>query len=237
MLRDFEIGFAGGSNQMRAPETPASRPVALEHSQLTDADIRGQLLKVFYDRRLNADGWVPTSDIDLSPNAVDRRAIGASCQHMADVGLIQWKPLRGANEGFVIGMAKITGKGVAAFEARQSGDIELQFPSQYPAAAAYPQPQDDAQMSEGALTDIREAVSTIKAELPALATSNSVKAEIAADITQIEVETERPEPRRRFIKLYLESLRDNLAKAAGAATAGGLFALVAGLLAKYFHVF
>jgi len=42
------------------------------------------------------------------------------------------------------------------------------------------------------------------------------------------------------MQLYLESLRDNLAKAAGAATAGGLVtlaALVTGLLAKHFGIF
>jgi hypothetical protein len=42
------------------------------------------------------------------------------------------------------------------------------------------------------------------------------------------------------MKLYLESLRDNLAKAAGAATVGGggaLLALVGGLLAKHFEYF
>ena len=76
--------------------------------------------------------------------------------------------------------------------------------------------------------------------MPALTLSNTAKADITADINQIEVETERPTPRRRFMKLYLESLRDNLAKAAGAATAGGVVALVAlvsGLLAKHFGIF
>jgi hypothetical protein len=99
---------------------------------------------------------------------------------------------------------------------------------------------NDAPMSNAALTEIREVVSTIKAELPALTLSNSAKADITADISQIEVETERPTPRTRFMKLYLESLRDNLAKAAGAATAGGVVALVAlvsGLLAKHFGIF
>jgi hypothetical protein len=70
--------------------------------------------------------------------------------------------------------------------------------------------------------------------------SNSAKAEIAADIDQIEIETDRPTPRRRFMKIYLESLRDNLAKAAGAATAAGavtLVALVGGLLVKHFGMF
>ena len=99
---------------------------------------------------------------------------------------------------------------------------------------------NDAPLSDAALTEICEVVSMIKAELPALTLSNSAKADITADINQIEVETERPTPRRRFMQLYLESLRDNLAKAAGAATAGGVVALVAlvsGLLAKHFGIF
>jgi hypothetical protein len=77
---------------------------------------------------------------------------------------------------------------------------------------------------------------TIKAQLPALTVSNTVKTEISADIVQIEVETDRPTPRPRFLKLYFESLRDNLAKAAGAGTATALIAAVGGLLAKYFGV-
>jgi hypothetical protein len=51
-----------------------------------------------------------------------------------------------------------------------------------------------------------------------------------ADTTKIEVETERPPTRHRFLKVFLESLRDNLAKA----TAAGLVAAVATILAKFF---
>lgn len=83
-------------------------------------------------------------------------------------------------------------------------------------------------------------MSTIKTELPALTLSNSARAEIAADIGQIEIEADRPTPRKPFMKLYLESLRDSIAKAAGAATAGGavtLAALVGGLIAKHFGIF
>jgi hypothetical protein len=158
------------------------------------------------------------------------------CQQLADIGLIQWKPLRAA-QGFIVGMAKITGKGVAAIEAGWSADIDIRFPSKNARPAGAPPMPDDMPMSDPALTEIREVVSTIKAELPALMLSNSAKADITADINQIEIETERPTPRRRFMKLYLESLRDNLAKAAGAATAGGMVALVGGLLAKYFGLF
>jgi hypothetical protein len=203
---------------------------------ITEAQIRGRLLAIFHDRQHDAEGWVPTSDINMSPDPVSPQVIGGACRQLADIGLIQWRPL-GAAEGFIVGMAKITGKGVAAVEAGWSADIDIRIPTSNGGAASSPPISGDAPMSDAALTEIREVVSTIKAELPALTLSNSTKADITADINQIEIEIERPTPRRRFMKMYLESLRDNLAKAAGAATAGGIIALVAGLIAKYFHVF
>jgi hypothetical protein len=94
---------------------------------VTDAEIRGVLLKTFHDLRHNAGGWVPTSDMNLSPAAISPQVIGGVCRQLADVGLIDWKPLRGA-QGFVIGMARITGKGVAACDAGVSDDIAVRFP-------------------------------------------------------------------------------------------------------------
>jgi hypothetical protein len=88
-------------------------------------------------------------------------------------------------------------------------------------------------MPDAAIIEIRNTLSEIKSQLPTLALSNSAKADISPDINQIEVEAERPTPRRKFLKTFLESLRDNLAKA----MATGLVATVAGLIAKYFHVF
>jgi hypothetical protein len=93
----------------------------------------------------------------------------------------------------------------------------------------------DDQIPDEALTDIRKTLESIKAQLPTLTASNAVKADIHADVSQIEVEVERPAPRRRFMVLYLESLRDNLAKAAGVGTVA-LLAAVGGILAKYFGV-
>lgn len=104
-----------------------------------------------------------------------------------------------------------------------------------PAPAAGPKPADQP-IPEAAIIEIRETVGHIKQQLSAV-TSNVLKAEIDADIIQVEAETERPVPRRRFMVMYLESLRDNLAKAAGAGTAAALAAAVAGILAKYFGVF
>jgi hypothetical protein len=92
----------------------------------------------------------------------------------------------------------------------------------------------DEPPSAAALTTIRGAVQDIEMQLPTLGISNSTASEIHADITQIVAEAERPAPRRKFMKLYLESLRDNLAKAAGAGTAAALVAAVAGILAKFF---
>jgi hypothetical protein len=73
----------------------------------------------------------------------------------------------------------------------------------------------------------------IKDKLPTITASNAVIVEINADISQIEAETERPNPRRSIVITFLESLRDNLAEAAGAGVAGSLL-LLGGLLAKYF---
>lgn len=100
-------------------------------------------------------------------------------------------------------------------------------------------PPDDEPIPDMALNEIREALEQIKAQLPVLAVSNASKAEIDADLDQIEIETERPTPRRRLMPLFLESLRDNLAKDAGAGAAGVAGALIAtmgGILARYFGV-
>jgi hypothetical protein len=101
------------------------------------------------------------------------------------------------------------------------------------AAAPVPEPAlADEPVPDAALTAIREALEDIKSQLPAMTVSNTVKSEIHADIAQIEAETERPTPRRRFVKVFLESLRDNLAKAA----AVGLVAIIGTILAKFFGV-
>jgi hypothetical protein len=91
----------------------------------------------------------------------------------------------------------------------------------------------DEPLPDAALAEIRATLAEVKTQLPAIVTSNALKAEIDTDIKQIEVETERPAPRRQFVKIFLESLRDNMAKAAAA----GLVAAVGAILAKFFGVF
>src|SRR5271166_1777116 len=93
---------------------------------MTDAELRGKLLKVFYDRRHNASGWVPTSDIDTSGGEfVGRQVIDGICGQLADVGLIQWKPHTGVQEGFVIGMAKITATGIDVIDGTRPPPIAI----------------------------------------------------------------------------------------------------------------
>ncbi|WP_166146283.1 hypothetical protein [Methylosinus sp. RM1] len=171
--------------------------------------------------------------------AVRWEVIAGVCGQLADVRLIEWRPLK-TLQGIVAGNARITGQGVAAVETGYSPEIEIRFPSKNVTAPSAPSKVSDLPIADATLAEIQDAVNTIKTELAALSLSNSEKGEIIADLKQIEAEAERPAPRRSFMKLYLESLRDNLAKAAGAATAGGavaLAALVGSLIAKHFGIF
>lgn len=90
---------------------------------MTDAEIRGRLLEHLYNLRHNNGGWVPISDTVLAPEPVELRVVGGVCQQLADVGLIQWKPLLASDH--IGGMAKITGKGAAAVESERSSEIDI----------------------------------------------------------------------------------------------------------------
>lgn len=94
---------------------------------MLDADLRAVLLTVFYDRRKNADGWVPTSEINVNDGAASRQEIAAACQQLAQAGLIEWQPFTGAAEGIFIGRAQITGHGVDVKEGAREPKIEVNF--------------------------------------------------------------------------------------------------------------
>jgi len=57
--------------------------------------------------------------------SIDRQVVGTICRNLADAGLIEWKPLRGAQEGLIVGMARITGSGVDVIEGRASPSISV----------------------------------------------------------------------------------------------------------------
>jgi restriction system protein len=95
---------------------------------MTDAELRGKLLKSFYSRRHNADGWAPTSDIDVSGGEfVGRQVIAGVCRQLQDGKLIEWRPLTGAQEGLIIGYARITALGVDVIEGRTLPPIAVDF--------------------------------------------------------------------------------------------------------------
>jgi hypothetical protein len=113
---------------------------------MTDAEMRGRLLAHFHALRHNNGGWVPTSEIILAPEPVELRVVGGVCQQLADIGLIQWKPLQGSN-GIAAGMAKITGQGVSVVESGRSADIDIRFPSTNETARALGLPETTAEIS------------------------------------------------------------------------------------------
>src|SRR5205807_3882516 len=79
-----------------------------------------------------ADGWVPTSDMNVTGTDASRGMVGAVCQQLADAGLITWKPLKGASEGLVIGMARITGHGADVVQGLAASTISIVFPAPSP---------------------------------------------------------------------------------------------------------
>jgi hypothetical protein len=107
---------------------------------MRDNEVRGRLLKHFYElHRING-GWVPTTEEILSgPDYVGpnlRQIIASVCQQLADAGEIKWEPFVGPNEGHVIGRAIITGHGVDVFERSSKSSIDIRFPDTERSTAA-----------------------------------------------------------------------------------------------------
>jgi hypothetical protein len=221
------------------PEPSRAQPAPTSQNGMSDTELRHKLLAHFYGLRHSNGGYVPVDDMIIPVTAtgsVTLEAIANVCRQLGEAGLIEWTGYIG--QGPTIGRARITGSGVDVIE-RENSSNEIRLPSSN-APAPSSLPVHDAPLTDAALAAVREVLSTIKDELPALTLSNSAQSEITADVRQIEIEADRPTPRGRFMKIYLESLRDNLAKAAGMATAGGavtLVGLVGSLIAKHFGMF
>ena len=117
---------------------------------MTDAELRGKLLTIFYERRHNNDGWVPTSEMNLSgSDHVSRQAIGAVCRQLAGAGYIEWKPL---SQELAIGLARITGPGVDVVTGAQAPIIDIRFPEMgqrdVPEASALVPKETESKLSE-----------------------------------------------------------------------------------------
>jgi pimeloyl-ACP methyl ester carboxylesterase len=132
-LRDFEIGFRGGRNQVPVSVTPPTRPSGPDQSRMTDSELRGKLLSHFYSLRHSNGGYVPVTGIILSPEPVSDDAIAGVCRQLADAGLIEWTAYF---QGATIGSARITGSGVDAVEKSGSASLKIQFPPEFPYASS-----------------------------------------------------------------------------------------------------
>lgn len=201
---------------------------------IEDAEIRGKMIVHLYEFRHRNGGIVPISAEmfgGLGPITDDM--ISGIGRQLADAGLIEWN---GYLSGPVVGSARIRSLGIDAVERGDFTGLKIQFPQQQSSVSENALGTASV-VSEAAISETLGLLEKVKAELPSLELSNSSLAEINADVSQIEIEVARPSPRKEFVKLFLTSLRDNLAKAAGAAAAGGLFGLgatVANLLARHF---
>jgi hypothetical protein len=100
---------------------------------MIDAELRGRLLLHFHSLRDRNGGSVPVDDMIVSRvEYVGREAIRAVCEQLADVELIHWEPLTEANEGHIIGNAKITGLGADVVTGDRVSPIEIRFPNAAP---------------------------------------------------------------------------------------------------------
>lgn len=95
---------------------------------MTHAEIRGRLLKRFYELGDVNGGWVPTSEIILSPDSISRQAVADACQHLAEAGYIRWEPFNPPMEQHSIGKAKITGTGIDVVTEARESTIDIRFP-------------------------------------------------------------------------------------------------------------
>jgi hypothetical protein len=155
---------------------------------MTDAEIRGTLLKLFYDLRHNAGGWVPTSDINVNHlGLINNEVVGSICQQMADVGLINWNPLTGQGT-FIEGNAQITGRGVDVVEGARPSPIRIVFPGGPPIVQLvpthYPDQPDgpidvpDALAIDKTGGDFRELCNNLSALIDQLRRSNAIAGDL-----------------------------------------------------------
>lgn len=101
---------------------------------MTDAELRGKLLKHFHGLRHKNGGWVPVSEIIVSPNVVSREAIASVCQDLADARLIQWELFTPVMTHHALGKAKITGSGVDVVTGSRRSTLDVRFPETGPHA-------------------------------------------------------------------------------------------------------
>jgi hypothetical protein len=96
---------------------------------MDDAEIRGRLLRIFYDCRHNALGRVPVSDMQLSSyGIISADIICTACANLAEARLIEWEPVARAQQGVVVGVGRITGRGANVIDGLATPSIAVSLP-------------------------------------------------------------------------------------------------------------
>lgn len=96
---------------------------------MKDSDIRGLVLRRFYDLRHNGSSLIQFGDV-ASVYPEDIVVVANICDQLSEKGLIQWKALRTANSRNVGGGGKITAYGVDVIEGTQVSPIAITFTGQ-----------------------------------------------------------------------------------------------------------
>ena len=94
---------------------------------MKDTDLRGLILKKYYEKRREGFFQWTSEDFTDVPETVDFDAVDLFriCDQLAEHGLIDWKPLRGGQGQTIGGAGKITAFGVDVIEGDAKPPISI----------------------------------------------------------------------------------------------------------------
>jgi len=96
---------------------------------MDDEDIRGLFLLTLYEHRNNSDGWASISEINFSGGSpVTRDQIASAGRYLFESGYINWRPLKGANEGFITGVGQIRAAGIDLIKGTVGQNRNIRIP-------------------------------------------------------------------------------------------------------------
>lgn len=96
---------------------------------MKDSDLRGLILKKYYEKR--REQWTQWADTDFKdlPESVEFDAVdlNRACDQLADHGLIEWKPIRDHHGRTVGGAGHINANGTDVIENNVAPPISISF--------------------------------------------------------------------------------------------------------------
>ncbi|MEW6438803.1 MAG: hypothetical protein AB1508_16720 [Pseudomonadota bacterium] len=90
---------------------------------MSDAELRGLVLQVFYEVRHEVD-WFSLKQLAEKLEDFDFDVLGNICDQLGEKNLITWKPLR-SGMGIAAGMGRITSDGIDVLEGTASAPIAI----------------------------------------------------------------------------------------------------------------